>query len=99
MQEILAVSYTHLDVYKRQDRKCAGYKTTITSDYMIECVDIFEDYMDAQVGDLLDQAVTGSDYDDYKESFDELRDDFKEMPDIDITFYIDVYKRQDYRIK
>lgn len=71
-----------------KDRKCAGYKTTITSDYMIECVDIFEDYMDAQVGDLLDQAVTGSDYDDYKESFDELRDDFKEMPDIDITFYI-----------
>ena len=71
-----------------KDRKCAGYKTTITSDYMIECVDIFEDYMDAQMGDLLDQAVTGSDYDDYKESFDELRDDFKEMPDIDITFYI-----------
>ena len=71
-----------------KDRKCAGYQTTITSDYMVECVDIFEDYMDAQVGDLLDQAVTGSDYDDYKESFDELRDDFKEMPDIDITFYI-----------
>lgn len=71
-----------------KDRKCAGYKTTITSDYMIECVDIFEDYMDAQMGDLLDQATTGSDYDDYKESFDELRDAFKEMPDIDITFYI-----------
>ena len=71
-----------------KDRKCAGYKTTITSDYMIECVDIFEDYMDAQMGDLLDQAVTGSDYDDYKESFDQLRDAFKEMPDIDITFYI-----------
>ena len=71
-----------------KDRKCAGYKTTITSDYMIECVDIFEDYMDAQVGDLLDQAVKGSDYDDYKESFDQLRDAFKEMPDIDITFYI-----------
>lgn len=71
-----------------KDRKCAGYKTTITSDYMIECVDIFEDYMDAQMGDLLDQAVTGSDYDDYKESFDQLRDAFKEMPDLDITFYI-----------
>lgn len=71
-----------------KDRKCAGYKTTITSDYMVECVDIFEDYMDAQMGDLLDQAVTGSDYDDYKESFDQLRDAFKEMPDIDITFYI-----------
>lgn len=71
-----------------KDRKCAGYKTTITSDYMIECVDIFEDYMDDQMGDLLDQAVTGSDYDDYKESFDQLRDTFKEMPDIDITFYI-----------
>lgn len=71
-----------------KDRKCAGYKTTITSDYMIECVDIFEDYMDAQMGDLLDQAVKGSDYDDYKESFDQLRDAFKEMPDIDITFYI-----------
>ena len=71
-----------------KDRKCAGYKTTITSDYMIECVDIFEDYMEAQMGDLLDQAVTGSDYDDYKESFDQLRDAFKEMPDLDITFYI-----------
>ena len=33
-----------------KDRKCAGYKTTITSDYMIECVDIFEDYMDALKG-------------------------------------------------
>lgn len=71
-----------------KDRKCAGYKTTITSDYMVECVDIFEDYMDAQMGDLVEQATTGSDYDDYKESFDELRDAFKEMPDLDITFYI-----------
>lgn len=71
-----------------KDRKCAGYKTTITSDYMIECVDIFEDYMDDQMGDLVEQATTGSDYDDYKESFDELRDAFKEMPDLDITFYI-----------
>lgn len=65
-----------------KDRKCKGYETTVTSDFMLDLCDNLEDYVYEEAGDLLRESGYDAD------AFDELRDDFRDMPDIDFTFYI-----------
>ena len=64
-----------------KDRKCKGYQVTVTEDTMKDFVDALDDFTSEELGDIYDQA-------DVREAFNELRDGFDGMPDMDITFYI-----------
>ena len=64
-----------------KDRKCKGYQVTVTEDTMKDFVDALDDFASEELGDIYDQA-------DVREAFNELRDGFDGMPDMDITFYI-----------
>lgn len=65
-----------------KDRTCKGYQTAITEDFMMDFCDNLEDYAEETAGDALKEAGYDADL------FDDLRDEFEDMPDMDVTFYI-----------
>ena len=66
-----------------KDRKCKGYETTITSDNMLDILDEVEEILE----DEYDEALESVDID-LNDMFSDLRYSFRNMPDIDVTFYI-----------
>ena len=70
-----------------KDRKCKGYQATIDEDFMKDMVSSLENYLDDNMGDALDEL--GYYYGESpKEALDELQDELRDMPDVDLTFYI-----------
>jgi len=71
--------------------KCKGYRVDVDNEFIL---DFYDDITDIYIGKMEDELseiddVTGRDLED---SFEELRDVIKEIPDMNITFYI--YKNQ-----
>lgn len=82
---------------------CKSYTITVTSDMLIDMVesvmDVYDEYFEAQqkeTEELLD--TLGDDFDidlsemDLSDSFKELKHALKDMPDMEVTFYL--YKNQ-----
>ena len=65
-----------------KEHSCKGYQTTITEDDIQNLLDELEDYTGDQIGDTLDDQL------DVRDAFNECRDMFDDMPDMDVTFYI-----------
>ena len=66
-----------------KDRKCKGYETTITSDNMLNILDDMEEILGDEYEDALEKADV-----DLGDAFSEMRQTFRSMPDIDVTFYL-----------
>lgn len=69
-----------------KNRKCSAISVTVDADFMLDIIDIWEEYTEESMG-----------RDIYKESgmndfFKECRSTFRDMPDADVTFYL--YKKQ-----
>lgn len=68
-----------------KERKCSGYKTTITEDNFVNILDKTEDLVEKEYKEAFDKIEV-------EDLFDDLRDEFKGMPEIEVTFYI--YKNE-----
>lgn len=67
-----------------KDRKCKGYQVEITEDTLMDFMDNLEEVAAEYSGELYGEYVA--------EPFDDMRDDFDGMEDIDLSFY--VYKNK-----
>ena len=67
-----------------KERKCKGYKTTLTDDDFEAYIDIMENYYREKFSDV--------DMDEYlkemEDAFDELKESVKDIDDLDITVYL-----------
>lgn len=69
-----------------KDRKCAGISVTIDEDFMLDMMDLWQEYAEESMGrDAFREAGMN-------DLFKEGKRNFRDMPDIDITFYL--YKKQ-----
>lgn len=62
-------------------RKCKGYMTTVTEDNFVNIVDEIEDLVEKKYADALYRI-------DVEDIFDDVREEFEDMPDIEVIFYI-----------
>lgn len=65
-----------------KDRTCKGYQTTVTEDDLTELADQVEDYFIDRFGDSMEDVTN------FDETFDDIRDKFEGMDDVDVIFYI-----------
>lgn len=73
-----------------KDRKCKGYKTTITGENIQNVIENIEKIIDEEYGEVFQNAGAEIEdtYDDIMDVFDDVSEEFDDMPDIDATFYI-----------
>lgn len=74
-----------------KDRACEGYETVITKENIRNLLDAYEESASEELEELeelmldLDPSYTAESY---AESFDELREELEDMPDVTVTFYL-----------
>lgn len=73
-----------------KDVKCAGYKTVITGDNLVNIVDGYQKVIEKQFDFMNDSETLGM-YN-LTDSFDELRAQCEDVDEIEVTFYL--YKNQ-----
>ena len=69
-----------------KDVNCKGYEVTFTEKNMMNILDGIEDVIKDNYEDIYDSDIIDEDY--ISDFYDELRDDFDDMEDIELTFYI-----------
>lgn len=74
-----------------KDRACEGYETVITKENIQNLIDAYEESTSEELEELeelmldLDPSYTAESY---AETFDELKEELEDMPDVTATFYL-----------
>lgn len=89
MKEINALEFEKVDKkeYEINDKKvkCSGYTTEITEDFFMNIIDVIEETVDEEYGDMF-KDLEVEDY--VEEAYDEVRSELEYLEDAELTFYI-----------
>lgn len=79
-----------------KDRKCKGYQTLVKAEQIVKILDQIEDIYTEDFGTGIFYAAGGAEI---KEAFEEIKDDVRELPDMEWTFYLYKNKLACFRIE